>query len=194
MSTHHKRCGVILYNPTLGKYLLVRGIDSKKWGFPKGHMEWGELEEQTAIREFEEETGLTVRAPFDTRLRFGNNIYFVKTQTETRQPCAQDTHEIDQVQWFALPEILALPKEQCNFGLSMWRKHILGYPDRSPKRSSSPVPVQVLTPPPRDREMNWFQRISIATMPSDASPSLDDPNPSRSPKRSSLPEISAACV
>lgn len=30
------------------------------WGFPKGHMEQGETEEQTAVREISEEVGLSV--------------------------------------------------------------------------------------------------------------------------------------
>jgi len=108
----------------MDKYLLVRGIDSRKWGFPKGHMEWGEMEEQTAMREFEEETGLTVRAPFEYRLRFGNNIYFVKNQCEERKPNIRDKNEIDDVRWFSHQEIMDFPKERCNFGLSMWRKHM----------------------------------------------------------------------
>ncbi len=37
------------------------------WAFPKGHVEAGETEEQTAVREVCEETGLTVK--LDTRYR-----------------------------------------------------------------------------------------------------------------------------
>lgn len=41
--------------------LLVRPRESsKEWGFPKGRMEQGENEEQTAIRETYEETGVAV--------------------------------------------------------------------------------------------------------------------------------------
>lgn len=180
MSPHHKRCGIILYHPTTGKYLLVRGIDSKKWGFPKGHMEWGEIEEQTAIREFEEETGLTVRAPFDHRLRFGNNVYFVKTHCEERQPSIRDTKEIDDVQWFTLNEIMAFPKDQCNFGLSMWRKQMNNNNNndspttRATSTSSSADDTSSrggwydengnVPPSPRNKVVSvvdWFNRISI---------------------------------
>lgn len=35
-------------------------INQKKWGIPKGMIEDGETDEETAIREFEEETGFTV--------------------------------------------------------------------------------------------------------------------------------------
>ncbi len=40
--------------------MLVKNIKSGCWGFPKGHMEEGETEEQTARREIKEETGLDV--------------------------------------------------------------------------------------------------------------------------------------
>ena len=166
MSPHHKRCGIILYHPITGKYLLVRGIDSRKWGFPKGHMEWGEIEEQTAIREFEEETGLTVRAPFDNRLRFGNNIYFVKTQCEERQPNIRDTKEIDDVRWFTLPEIDALPKDQCNFGLSMWRKQFASNNSHESSTHRSPPSKQLVS------VVDWFNRISIPSIPSTTSPTV----------------------
>lgn len=40
--------------------LLVRGFDTNFWEFPKGHAEKGELVEEVAIRETEEETGWRV--------------------------------------------------------------------------------------------------------------------------------------
>ena len=120
-----KRCGCILYDPHRGKYLLVRGRDSHKWGFPKGHMENGEMEEETAIREFFEETGLDIHGPFDGRVRFGNNVYFAKTRIENRTLDIHDKNEIDDIRWFTKKEILQFPKESCNFGLSMWRKHMM---------------------------------------------------------------------
>lgn len=124
-SNHNqKRCGIILYDPDKNKYLLVRGRDSKKWGFPKGHMENGEVEEETARREFYEETGLDVYGPFDGRVRYGNNIYFFKTQVENRDLQVKDMNEIDEIQWLSKIDILSFHKEQCNFGLSMWRKYL----------------------------------------------------------------------
>jgi bis(5'-nucleosidyl)-tetraphosphatase len=42
-----------------GAYLLVLDRHSRTWGFPKGHLEEGETEEQTAHRELGEETGIT---------------------------------------------------------------------------------------------------------------------------------------
>ena len=42
------------------RYLLVKG-KSGHIGFPKGHIEYGETEEENALREISEETGLTVQ-------------------------------------------------------------------------------------------------------------------------------------
>ena len=52
-----RSCGAVLYRLTDGapQYVLVLGSD---WGFPKGHMEAGETELETALREVWEETGV----------------------------------------------------------------------------------------------------------------------------------------
>ncbi len=58
-------CGAVVFTRMDGEphYLLVRAKDRPKGchGFPKGHMEPGETEVQTALREIFEETGLPVR-------------------------------------------------------------------------------------------------------------------------------------
>jgi len=51
-----KACGVIIYRGK--KFLLLRPTKSRYWSAPKGRMEKGESEEQTARREVFEETGL----------------------------------------------------------------------------------------------------------------------------------------
>lgn len=58
-----KSCGVLPYRIREGKqeFLLVFESYSKCWSLPKGHMEAGETEELTALRELEEETGLTAK-------------------------------------------------------------------------------------------------------------------------------------
>jgi 8-oxo-dGTP pyrophosphatase MutT (NUDIX family) len=53
-----KSCGIIpVYNTENPLFLLVKH-KSGHWGFPKGHVEGGETEEETAIREVKEEVGL----------------------------------------------------------------------------------------------------------------------------------------
>ena len=58
-------CGAVVFTRIDGEphYVLVRAKDQPVGchGFPKGHMEPGETEEQTALREIYEEVGLRVR-------------------------------------------------------------------------------------------------------------------------------------
>jgi 8-oxo-dGTP pyrophosphatase MutT (NUDIX family) len=60
--TYEKSCGAVVYRKYHGntEILLIRHIKSGYWSFPKGHIECGESEAQTAIREIKEETGLDV--------------------------------------------------------------------------------------------------------------------------------------
>ncbi len=57
-----KSCGAIVSRKTeTGReILLIRHVNGGHWAFPKGHVEKDETEEQTALREILEETGLTV--------------------------------------------------------------------------------------------------------------------------------------
>lgn len=57
-----KSCGAIVARQTeTGReILLIRHVNGGHWAFPKGHVEQDETEEQTALREIMEETGLTV--------------------------------------------------------------------------------------------------------------------------------------
>jgi len=54
-------CGAVVFTRDRGKlqYLIIRSLRGA-FGFPKGHMEAGEREEETALREIAEETGLSV--------------------------------------------------------------------------------------------------------------------------------------
>lgn len=56
---YEKTCGAVMFTEQDGvrKYLLITN-NSGHIGFPKGHVEFGENEEQTAVREVREETGL----------------------------------------------------------------------------------------------------------------------------------------
>ncbi len=61
-----KSCGAIVYTVRDGQilYLLVKE-DEKVYSFPKGHMEDGETEDETAMREIFEETGLKLQVSED---------------------------------------------------------------------------------------------------------------------------------
>ena len=56
---HERSAGAVIYHQERNqiKFLLLQYMQ-KHWDFPRGHVEPGEGEEQTARREIEEETGL----------------------------------------------------------------------------------------------------------------------------------------
>lgn len=59
---YEKSCGAIVYRKFHGntEILLIKHIRSGCWSFPKGHMENGESEPDTAVREIKEETNIDI--------------------------------------------------------------------------------------------------------------------------------------
>ncbi len=59
---YEKSCGGIIFYKTKQntKILLVKNNNGRYWSFPKGHIEDSETEQETAVREIKEETGLDV--------------------------------------------------------------------------------------------------------------------------------------
>ena len=60
---YEKSCGAVIYRyneKDEARILLVKNHNGKCWTFSKGHIESGEKEEETALREIMEETGLKV--------------------------------------------------------------------------------------------------------------------------------------
>lgn len=57
-----KSCGAVIYRSIDDnlEFLTISHRNDGHWGFPKGHIEKNESEEQTAIREVNEETGLMI--------------------------------------------------------------------------------------------------------------------------------------
>ena len=63
MMKQEKSCGAIVYRqcPDQTQILVLKHRYGGHWSFPKGHVEKGETELQTALREVKEETGLSIR-------------------------------------------------------------------------------------------------------------------------------------
>ena len=59
---YEKSCGAVVFTRTNGqiRYVLAQNLEGY-YGFPKGHMEPGETEVETALREIREEVGLSPR-------------------------------------------------------------------------------------------------------------------------------------
>lgn len=76
-------CGAIVYRIINNeiRYLLIKNKRSSNWGFPKGHMERGENEKETAYREVLEETG--IRAKFLPDFRYKSE-YSIQNRIEKK--------------------------------------------------------------------------------------------------------------
>lgn len=122
-----KKCGIILFNRNNNKYFLVHGRKSNKWGFPKGHMERGETEKITALREFYEETGFQLSPYIELNRKYivKNNIYFQVSIDNMNElikvvETIPDKNEIEKYEWFSITEILKMNIKDLNFGLKTW--------------------------------------------------------------------------
>lgn len=110
---YEKSCGALIYKIENNVYylLMVMHINGGHWAFPKGHVENGETEIETAIREIKEETHLDVE--IDSSFRYVVNyspkigvtkdvVYFCATP-KSNEIIAQK-EEISKIQWISLDE------------------------------------------------------------------------------------------
>ena len=105
---YQKSCGTVLYRKLNGitEYLLLFQNGSKTWSFPKGHMERGETEIDTAIREVYEETGIRLNNISDFRAETHFNIgekvekcVILFAAEATTEPKITDQNEIKEMRW-----------------------------------------------------------------------------------------------
>ncbi|MDL2225526.1 NUDIX domain-containing protein [Eubacteriales bacterium OttesenSCG-928-M02] len=103
-----KSCGAVIVKGE--KVLLIRHI-AGHWGFPKGHMEPGETERETALREIGEETGLTVTLAEGFRYVVNYSpakdvekevVYFFATPTGGAEKMQES--ELQEMAWFSFSE------------------------------------------------------------------------------------------
>lgn len=110
---YEKSCGAIVIYRDGDRYktLLVRNHNGRNYSFPKGHVERGETEHQTAVREVKEETGLDIKiidsfrevadyCPFG---KIKKRVVFFMAQTMSDKVTIQQ-EEIDSYIWVDLFE------------------------------------------------------------------------------------------
>ena len=107
-----KSCGCIVIDN--GKVLLIQHLKGH-WDIPKGHMEAGETEQETALREVKEETGVDVEIISDKRYTLeytvenGNLkevVYFIAKKIGGDEK-AQET-EVSEIRWLAFDEAVEM--------------------------------------------------------------------------------------
>ena len=132
---HEKSCGAVVFSRIDGAWrvLLIRHEHGRHISFPKGHVEPGESERQTAEREIFEETG--VRVNVDTRFRAENRymarpdveklvVFFIAVAQE-QTPVAQEG-EVAVAEWVDAEEAASrLTYEQDRRILRRAQKYLL---------------------------------------------------------------------
>lgn len=110
---HEKSCGVITYNRELDKYLIIRHRGGQHWDFPKGHVEIGETEVETALREVKEETSVEPKLVkgFKRQIQYTAGKYIEKEVifflgiSNTNEVTIQQK-EIEEFKWATFEEAL----------------------------------------------------------------------------------------
>jgi 8-oxo-dGTP pyrophosphatase MutT (NUDIX family) len=94
--------GAILLNE-YNETVVIKGRQSHKWSFPKGHGEYREIPLEACIRELKEETGINLKgcAP-DDEIRFQSGTYFIFF-VKGRLPLEpRDIKEVEDAMWIPL--------------------------------------------------------------------------------------------
>lgn len=114
---YEKSCGAVVYTKSDREleFLIIKHKSGEHWGFPKGHVEVGESEYETAIREVNEETGLNIelREGFTYRMKYSPKVgtikevvYFVGLSKDKSVKCQES--EISDHQWLTLKDAIDL--------------------------------------------------------------------------------------
>lgn len=112
-----KSCGAIIWQErdAMPQVLVLRHKNGGHWAFPKGHVEGSETEEETALREIREETGLKVKLHrgFREMVTFSPEpqvmkdvIYFAATPTGGS--LKRQEEEVLDIRWARLSDALKL--------------------------------------------------------------------------------------
>ncbi|MBS7362094.1 MAG: NUDIX domain-containing protein [Oscillospiraceae bacterium] len=112
---YESSCGAVVFrnDATEKKFLLIRNKRSAHWGFPKGHIEPGENNEQTAIREVLEETGINIRvlpnfkkcSEYTIQGRIEKSVSIFLAETDDVEYTIQP-EEIEECGWFSYYDAL----------------------------------------------------------------------------------------
>lgn len=130
------KAGIILIqqsNDSKQRILITFSKKSQKFGFPKGSREDGKDASlfDTAMREFEEETGYQLLIKERAKLTFeiDNNVYFIiyaanrlKDYIKKVHETIPDKDEIEYIEWKTPEEMMMSPSflKKCNLGLKSY--------------------------------------------------------------------------
>ncbi len=123
---YERSCGAVVLNQDKDrrKVLLIKNKRSAHWGFPKGHIEKGETQEETAIRETKEETGLDIdivdgfscRSEYTIQGRVEKAVVIFLAFAKNTDVSIQE-EEIDDYIWVDLSDALKMLKFENDRGI-----------------------------------------------------------------------------
>lgn len=113
---HHRSAGGLIVDGP--RILLISVLEGRRWQLPKGHIEEGETPEQAAIREVQEETGVTgtIRAPLPgveywfvdrRKRRIHKTVDYFVLDYVSGDPANFDPEEVSGAEWMTWDEGLA---------------------------------------------------------------------------------------
>ena len=113
---HHRSAGGLVVQGS--RILLISTQAGRRWQLPKGHIEPGEIPEQTAVREVREETGVTGRvvAPLPGveywfiergQRRVHKRVDYFLLDYVSGDPADFDASEVSGADWFSWDEGIA---------------------------------------------------------------------------------------
>lgn len=111
-----KSCGALVYcnEDNQMRLLLIKHKQGGHWSFPKGHVEKDETEQETAIREVWEETGVNIQILDDFRQQVNYSprpgvskdvVYFLGYASDSNT--VRQESEISELQWVNLDAAFA---------------------------------------------------------------------------------------
>lgn len=129
-----KSCGALVYRHNNGKLqiLVLKHRMGGHWSFPKGHVEQGETEQETALREVKEETDLTIRLDggFRRQITYSPRpgvvkdvVYFLGYAAKSRTKAQQE--EVSEIRWVDLDKCEAYITYENDRQLLAWAKQRL---------------------------------------------------------------------
>ena len=128
-----------------GKVLLARhtyGAGKGMFIIPGGYVDFGETPEETLVREYQEETGITVKAGKLLGMRFSaKDWYAVFEEIYIEGEARSDGDENDQVVWMEINEALAiesvpvLTKKMISCAISGKGFELTPYDSKTPGRN-----------------------------------------------------------
>ena len=105
---YERSCGAVVFHEIgeVTRFLLIKNKRSAHWSFPKGHVEEGESDEQAAIREVKEETGIDIqilegfkaKSEYSIQHKIEKLVYIFAATCESTKTTIQE-EEIDDYLW-----------------------------------------------------------------------------------------------